>query len=474
MHRRFTVLTIAGVLLLALVGSQLAPVLAQDGGRPFIGIRFEQRDNGALIVEIVPDSPAASAGLRVNDLITAVNDDPVTLDSPLVQLVQAYAPGDTITLTVDRRGETLDLELVLGTMPEETPAAPPEGGQLRRHIATAGAVFVDMGDHWRVLEVAADSAAEAAALMPGDTVTAIDGHSLASYDTGVLASHARAGEAITLTVLRGSETLELTLQFEPETRVRTFVERVALPERQPPATPGAPPFSPTVEPKGYLGVAFVPLTEEVLAELEAQESLPFDLPMVSEGALVIDVQPDTPAANAGLVPGDVITRVDGDVVDAERTLADRIYAYEAGDTITLEFLRGADVLQIEVTLVARPPELGMPGRPMMPPSMLFAPFMAPDFDLDRFLEENPDFFDQLRERGFGGLFGPMFTDPDFDWLGFLEEHPGFTALLERMVEEFSPDELREIFPGFPWFSDADPFHDGVTPRTPSEGDNAPA
>jgi hypothetical protein len=47
---------------------------------------------------------------------------------------------------------------------------------------------------------------------------------------------------------------------------------------------------------------------------------------------------------------DIVTAVDGDKVDAERTLRDRLLAYEPGDEVTLDVLRGSETMQIDVTL----------------------------------------------------------------------------------------------------------------------------
>jgi S1-C subfamily serine protease len=72
---------------------------------------------------------------------------------------------------------------------------------------------------------------------------------------------------------------------------------------------------------------------------------------VDYGALVVEVTPGSPADIAGIKPGDVITEVEGDKVDAKRTLALRMIPYIQGDTITLSVVRGGQKLSITVTLV---------------------------------------------------------------------------------------------------------------------------
>ena len=69
---------------------------------------------GAAIKEVATDSPAATAGLQTNDIITKANDTVITSSSDLVSYIGASKPGDVVTLTVYRQGETLELTLTIG------------------------------------------------------------------------------------------------------------------------------------------------------------------------------------------------------------------------------------------------------------------------------------------------------------------------------------------------------------------------
>ena len=74
---------------------------------------------GAYVATVEEGGPAAQAGVQVGDVITALNGDTVTTQQELTSLKSRYQPGDTVTLTVDRDGESLELDVVLGTTPEE-------------------------------------------------------------------------------------------------------------------------------------------------------------------------------------------------------------------------------------------------------------------------------------------------------------------------------------------------------------------
>ncbi|MCA9906418.1 MAG: PDZ domain-containing protein, partial [Anaerolineae bacterium] len=80
---------------------------------------------------------------------------------------------------------------------------------------------------------------------------------------------------------------------------------------------------------------------------------------VNEGALVLYVIPDSAAAMAGVQAHDVITAVNGEPVNTEVTLPDRLIAYEGGDIVQLTVQRGSDTMMIDATL-ANSPVAGLP------------------------------------------------------------------------------------------------------------------
>lgn len=68
------------------------------------------------------------------------------------------------------------------------------------------------------------------------------------------------------------------------------------------------------------------------------------------GALVTGVQPGTPAAGAGLQPGDLITAFDGQPIESMIDLAGRVRPTEPGTRVTLEVVRDGRSLEVEVTV----------------------------------------------------------------------------------------------------------------------------
>jgi S1-C subfamily serine protease len=66
---------------------------------------------------VVPDSPAAKAGLKENDVIVAVNGQSVDQTHSLTSRLAQYRPGDAVKLTVIRGKQTLQVTATLGNMP---------------------------------------------------------------------------------------------------------------------------------------------------------------------------------------------------------------------------------------------------------------------------------------------------------------------------------------------------------------------
>ncbi len=80
---------------------------------------------GAIVLRVVEDSPADTAGLREGDLITAIGDDPVESSQDLTDAIAERQPGDRVTLTVSSldEDEAREVEVTLAEHPEKEDAA---------------------------------------------------------------------------------------------------------------------------------------------------------------------------------------------------------------------------------------------------------------------------------------------------------------------------------------------------------------
>lgn len=92
---------------------------------------------------------------------------------------------------------------------------------------------------------------------------------------------------------------------------------------------------------GYLGVAIQPVTNDVANAIGLSKP---------EGALVSDVNDDTPAARAGLKSGDVVTAVGDEVVKTPKDLSRLVADLSPGDKETLSVWRDGKAESVKVTI----------------------------------------------------------------------------------------------------------------------------
>ena len=76
---------------------------------------------GALVAAVAPGGGAEEAGLQRGDIITAIDDEPVTSMADLAGEISRHAPGDVVTLTVVRDADELTLDVTLGSAPRAEP-----------------------------------------------------------------------------------------------------------------------------------------------------------------------------------------------------------------------------------------------------------------------------------------------------------------------------------------------------------------
>jgi len=69
---------------------------------------------GVIITQILPGSPAAQSGLKVNDVITKINTQQIDGAHPISSILLHTRPGDKVTLTIIRDGKQQSVDLTLG------------------------------------------------------------------------------------------------------------------------------------------------------------------------------------------------------------------------------------------------------------------------------------------------------------------------------------------------------------------------
>lgn len=82
---------------------------------------------GLAVEMVVPDSPAATAGLQVNDVLVKIDDQKLVLPEQLSILLDGARPGQARKLEVLRDGKAMQLEATLGERPAEFARRGPRG-----------------------------------------------------------------------------------------------------------------------------------------------------------------------------------------------------------------------------------------------------------------------------------------------------------------------------------------------------------
>jgi serine protease Do len=174
-----------------------------------------QNDHGALVADVVPDGPAAKAGIERGDIIVRFQGHEVQESSELPRMVAALAPGTQVDVDILRGGKKLTIPVKLGTLQDEeqqekvsslrpsdveetlglqVQAITPEVARTLRLENTEGVV---------VSQITADGPAAEAGVRRGDIIREINRRSVTDMDSYQ----------------------EATAQLEPESPVLLLLER---------------------------------------------------------------------------------------------------------------------------------------------------------------------------------------------------------------------------------------------------------
>ncbi len=319
-----------------------------SGSAAFLGVRLIDSRQGVQIMAVSPGSPAEIAGLMAGDVIAAIDNQPVQLAGQIQAILNNKAPGASVLVRIRRNDQMLDITVRLAARPASIEVLPtvvppmlpntplPPGINPSAMPAVVPAVIIAAFPTFgfravidayglRVIEVMPGSPAQRGGLRPNDIIFRVDNQPFTFQDIIPPITRLLTAPRAQITVLREGQSVALALTG-PTAAILT------------------PSPSVSAMPRGRLGVNYLVVTASIAAARQLS---------VSSGALVTAVAAGSPADIAGIKPGDVITAVDGDKVDAKRTLALRLTPYTTGDTITLTVVRGTETIEVTVTLASQ-------------------------------------------------------------------------------------------------------------------------
>lgn len=241
-------------------------VFLGDEGTSWLGVESQEvtsgkakelklpAERGVLLGRIVPDSPAAKAGLKDNDVITEINGQRVEGEAQFRRMIHEIPAGRSAQFTLWRDGKAQSINVTLGksedhantwfkTAPRafsfqlpkiEMPEVAPMPGMDWNYGVLAGAhprLGIDAedlsgqfgtyfgapdGEGVLVREVNSGSPAEKAGVKSGDVITALNGERIRSLgDLREKLAAKREDKTVKLGVLRNKSEMSITVEMPP-------------------------------------------------------------------------------------------------------------------------------------------------------------------------------------------------------------------------------------------------------------------
>lgn len=169
------------------------------------------RPQGMLVVAVVPNGPAARAGLRPGDVITAVAGQPILSRQQLPRLIERAPVGAKLALAVRCRGKRWTARATVAERPTKAQLVAllsPGAGHwqaLGMRLAPVSAGAPGRRGGLAVTRVAPKSAAAAAGILPGDVIVSIDRDPVGSPQRAAAELSAISGKIMLQVERRGSD-----------------------------------------------------------------------------------------------------------------------------------------------------------------------------------------------------------------------------------------------------------------------------
>ena len=306
---------------------------------------LDPNEEGLLVAGIIEDSPAAKAGLQPGDIIKNYDGKKVMAriaeDLPIFnQFVYGMKIGKKIKIAGLRKKKKMNWALTTTT--RESAFAK------ERELKSWGLTIRDFtlmsslearraskeGAQIHTVGRGGPSNSAKPSLVPGDVITSIGGEAVKGINDMI-----RISKKIT----EGQkEPVPTLVSFERDIAQLLTVVKIG---------PEAEENRPVQAWKPWLGVSTQVLTRELSEALT--------LPKTTRGVRIAEVFPRTPAGKAGLEAGDLLFRIDGQIIQAYRTedaevFGNMIKEYKPDSIALFSGLRGENKLDLNVTLEKRP------------------------------------------------------------------------------------------------------------------------
>lgn len=202
-------------------------VMIQNIDSDMAGALGLEDQSGVLVADVSEDSPAMKAGVKVGDVIVAVDGKEVDSTGALRNRIAASGTGTKVKLTVVRDGKRKPLRVVLGELPAEL-AGPSASGSSQDAVEAAGIRLAPLTPESRskfdlpekleegvvVADVAMGSPAAEAGLRPGQVILEVDRKTVKSVEEVSELLRTKDNDRHLLLVWRDGGTAFIVLKIE--------------------------------------------------------------------------------------------------------------------------------------------------------------------------------------------------------------------------------------------------------------------
>jgi serine protease Do len=333
------------------LAKQISSELAQNGyiERSWVGLEcqpyLKNKKAGILISGVIESSPAEKAGILAGDLLTEFSGQKVQAKipedlPPFHQIISSLPPNQKVVLSGLRDGQRKTWTMITQ---KRDPAYQPEKelkswGLTIRDFTLLSSLEArrEAKDGVQVHSVAQGGASYSAKprLLVNDVIVSVNGQRIGNSEE--LFSLSRE------LTLKRSVPVPILVQFERNLANYLTIIKIG---------PEAEEKRPIEAWKPWLGVSTQVLTNELAEAIGLEKD--------SRGVRLSQVFPDTPASKAGLLTGDLIFRIDGQLIQAYRpedveVFGNMIKQYRIDSTVSFDVWREGKRIELNATLDKRP------------------------------------------------------------------------------------------------------------------------
>ena len=176
----------------------------------FFGTTSESANPGVRTMALTDNGPAAKAGVKVGDVFTAFDGQPIGDYNNWVEKLNEKSPGDVVEITLTRDKKQQKLKVTLGSR-SSISAVPPKTGNPRPSL---GVSIEEEPKGLKITSVVENGPAAKAGLRVGNVITLADSKAVTPRELPRILAEKKAGDKVKINYARGAEALAVDVTLE--------------------------------------------------------------------------------------------------------------------------------------------------------------------------------------------------------------------------------------------------------------------